>query len=140
MAIRVPTASAIAEKWARVTPGRQTDYQNGVSGAAQAYQDGVNSAGDAYSQGVQAAIGNGSYQKGVMNKGAKYASKASQIGAGRWAQGVPAARSDYETGVQRPLAALASLTLPPRQAKGSPSNLQRVALVVDALRASKMGR
>jgi hypothetical protein len=137
MAIRVPSAASIAEKWARVTPGRQSDYQAGVQGAAQAYQEGVNAAGSSYEQGVQAAIGEQSWQRGVQNKGQKYSSKASQIGAGRWAQGVPAARADYEAGVARPLQALASITLPPRGPKGAPQNLQRVAAVVEALRAAR---
>jgi hypothetical protein len=137
MAIRVPSAASIAEKWARVTPGRQTDYQNGVAGAAAAYQEGVNGAADTWAQGVQQAIGDDRYRMGVQGKGQMYASQASQIGAGRWAQGVPAARSRYESGVARPLQALAAVSLPPRGPKGAPQNIQRVTAVVEALRASR---
>lgn len=138
MAIRVPSAATIAEKWARVTPGRQTDYQNGVAGSAQAWQEGVNSAKDSWAQGVQQAIGEDRYSRGVQGAGQLYASQAAQIGAGRWAQGVPAARSRYESGVARPLQALQSVSLPPRGPKGAPQNIQRVTAVVEALRASRM--
>lgn len=138
MAIRIPDAASIAEKWARVTPGRQQDYTQGVQQAGQAWQEGVNASADNYALGVQAAIGEGSYHRGVQGKGQKFATKSSQIGAGRWAQGVPAARADMEQGVQRTVAALRGLTLPPRGPKGAPQNMQRAAAVVEALRAARM--
>lgn len=137
MAIRVPSAASIAEKWARVTPGRQADYTSGVQGAGQAWQEGTNNAVDAWGQGVQQAIGEDRYRMGVQGKSQLYAQQAATLGAGRWAQGVPAARSRYETGVAKPLQALAAVTLAPRGPKGSPGNLQRVAQVVEALRASR---
>lgn len=138
MAIRVPSAAAIAEKWARVSPTRAQDYTTGVQGAAQAYQEGVNGAKASYEQGVQNAIANGSWDRGVQGKGGKYASKAAGIGSQRWGTGISGARSDYEQGVARPLQALAAVTLSPRAEKGNPMNLQRVSQVVAALRASKM--
>lgn len=136
--MRTPDAASIAAKWARVTPTRQQDYQTGVQGAANAWQEGVNGAQDSWAQGVATAAANGSYSSGVQGRGQFYAAQASGVGPGRWAQGVQASSSRYQSGVSRPLAALSSLTLPPRGPKGAPQNMQRVQVVVDALRASRL--
>ena len=137
MAIRMPSPAAASEKWSRVTQTRQADYKEGVQGAGAAYQEGVSGAADIYAQGVQMAISEGRYASGVAGKGSKYASKASTVGPARWAQGVSGSRSDYEGGVARSFSAVASVSLPPKGAKGSPQNLARVAAVVEAQRAAR---
>lgn len=137
MAIRVPSAQAVAEKWARVTPGRQQDYVAGVQAAGNAWQEGVSNAEGNYAQGVQNAIGEGRYASGVSGKASKYTRKSVEVGANRWGPGVTAARTDMEQGMARILSVLASVSLPPRGPKGSPQNLQRVAAVNEALHAAR---
>jgi hypothetical protein len=137
MSPKVPSPGSAAEKWARVTPTRQSDYQTGVQGAAQRYQDGVNNAGSSWSGGVQAAISNNSYEQGVAGKGGHYAQQAATIGAPRWAQGVGSARPRYEQGITRVFAAISAVNLPAKGPKGSPQNLNRVQAIVDAERAAR---
>jgi hypothetical protein len=137
MAIRVPSAAAAAEKWARVAPGRQQDYQAGIQSAGQAWQEGVNAGAANFAQGVQQAIAEGRYEKGVQGKQSKYVQKTSTVGLSRWGAGITAARPDYESGVARALQALSAVSLPPKGPKGAPQNLQRVAAVVEALRATR---
>ena len=137
MALRVPTPAQAGAKYASVTPTRQTYYQTGVQGAGQRWQDGVNVSQDVWGMGVQQAIADQRYSQGVQGKASLYSTKASTIGAPRWGQGVAAAEPAYEQGVTRFFQVLSNLTLPPRGPTGSPQNLQRVQIVVEALRAAR---
>lgn len=135
MAIRVPTPAAAAEKWSRVTPGRQQDYTAGVAAAGNEWQEAVNRSEDAWNAGVAQAAAEDRYMAGVAGKAARYSQRAQSVGGPRWAQGVQNARADYERAIAPIFNAISSLTLPPRAQRGAPQNLQRVQVVVEALRA-----
>lgn len=137
MAIKITPPSQSREKWQRRVAGAQQDFQTGVQAAGNRYQEGVSNASEAYSAGVQQAIGEHRWESGTQGKGAKYAQKASQVGAPRWTQGVAAAGGDYEAGMQRVNAALSGVTLMKKGPKGSPGNIANVQVVVDALRAAR---
>lgn len=137
MAIRVPSAAAVAEKWARVTPSRQQDYSAGIATAGSAWQEGVSNAEQNWAQGTQAAISEGRYASGTSGKASKYVRKSQEVGVPRWASGVTASKSDMEQGMSRILSVLGSVNLPPRGPKGSPQNLQRVQAVNEALHAAR---
>lgn len=137
MAIVMPSPAAAGAKWSSVTPSRSAYYQTGVQGAGQKWQTAVDSSSGNWGAGVQQAVADGRYATGVGGKGAKYANKASTIGAPRWSAGVAAGGPAYETGVAPIFNALQALTLPARQAKGNPANLARVQAVVEAERAAR---
>jgi hypothetical protein len=138
--LQVKSADAVAKKWAARAGAAGADYQSGVQNTTKDWAADTVAAATAWGAGVQTAIGNRSFEKGVNAAGtAKWKAKAAGVGAARYPQGVAAAQPFYMTGIQPVLAALASITLPPRGPKGDPGNLQRVAGVNIPLRKLKTG-
>jgi hypothetical protein len=138
-AIQIKSADVIAKKYA--TRGGQAgpDYLAGVNNPRQDWQAATASASNTWGAGVQQAVANGSFVKGVNAAGsAKWQRKAAGVGATRYPSGVTAAQGDYQNGVSPYLQVIAGLTLPPRNPKGDPSNIQRVAVIAAALRAKKL--
>jgi hypothetical protein len=129
----------IAAKYARVTPGRSTDYANGVKSPKKDWKTETINAKDAYAQGVQESIGRGAFEKGVNKAGtAKWQQKAVDLGTTRWGAGVTAAQGDYNTGFAPYQAVIAGLVLPPAGPKGDPRNFDRVVKIGTALHAKKI--
>jgi hypothetical protein len=139
MAIQIKSADAIAKKYAARGSAAGSDYTAGVQNPRQDWNAATIAAAPNFAAGVQAAIGNGSFAKGVNAAGtAKWQRKAAGVGAQRFGPGVQAAQGDYMNGVSPYLQVLAGLSLPPRGPKGDPGNIQRVAAVAAALRAKKL--
>lgn len=136
MAISVPTSQEAADKWALVTPQRQQFYTSGVQSAGSRWQAGVDVSGTLWAQATAAAAANGEWQRGVAGKSNKYATNAATIGSQRFAQGVTAAKSAYQTAMGPVLSTIAGVNLPPRQIAGN--NLARVQAVNDALHNMKV--
>ena len=127
-----------AEKWVRRAGSAGQEYTEGVQSPRKPWAAATKAAEGNYEQGVQAAIGRKSFGKGVDRAGdAKWKDRASTLGSGRFASGVAASQDEYSKGFSKYASVLSSLTLPPRGAKGSPANLQRVAAVATALRNAK---
>lgn len=139
MAIQIKSADAIAKKYAARGAAAGADYAAGVSTPRQDWAQATEAAAQTYAAGVQAAIGNGSFAKGVSKAGTgKWQRKAAGVGAQRFGPGVQAAQGDFQNGVAPYLDVLRNLTLPPRAPKGDPGNIQRVAAVAQALRQKKL--
>lgn len=136
MAINVPTATEVADKWASVTPTRQADYVKGVSGAGGRWQTGVDGSAQLWASATATAAANGEWGRGVSGKGGKYQTNASTIGAQRFGQGVTAAKPTYLAAMGPVLQVIAGVNLPPRQISGS--NIARVQAVDDALHNYKI--
>ena len=133
--------SAIAAKWARVTPQRSEDYSQGVKSPTKDWKASTLAAADAQEKGVQQAITEKRFAKGVSAAGTeKWQAKAASKGVDRWGPGVQVAQPDYEKGFAPYAQRIASTTLPPRYPKGDPRNLDRVAVVAKALRSQKVGK
>lgn len=136
----VKSGTGTAEKWSRVTPQRQTDYQNGVQNPRVPWAAATKGAEERYKAGVQEAASKGRYGKGVTAAGdAKWQQKALAKGPSRFAEGVAMSAPDYQAAVQPYLDVIASTNLPPRYAKGDPRNVERVKVIADALRKRKTG-
>ena len=141
MALNVKDAASSAAKFVARAQAAGGDYTKGVQGAGDAWQSRTAAGADAYAAGVNAAITAQRFQKGVAKAGsAKYVSRAAGVGAARYPQGVGAAGPNWQQGVQPYLDTLAGLTLPPRAPRGSPNNINRVAMIADALRKKKLGQ
>jgi hypothetical protein len=135
----IKDTGSIAEKWARVTPGRQSDYEAGVKAPSADWKSQTAAAESNWSDGVSQAAANRSFSKGVNKAGTeKWQRKTIDVGIPRWGAGVRAGTTDYQTGFDPYRATLASLTLPPHYAKGDPRNIERVSVVVSALRNKKL--
>ena len=140
MAIKIKSPSEIAAKFARVTPGRSADYQEGIEGTAPAeFERATIAAETVYNQAIAASIARKAFPKGVAGSGTKWQAKASGPGVGRFAQGAADSADDYAKGFAPYQAVIAGLTLPPRGPAGAPQNIERVRILADALRKKKVG-
>ncbi len=136
----VKSGTAVAEKWARVTPQRQQDYQAGVQAPRVPWSQAAKAAEERYKAGVQEAAARGAYGKGVAAAGdQRWQQKAIAKGPSRFAEGVAISAPDYQAGIQPYLDTIAATTLPPRYAKGDPRNIERVKTIAQALRKRKTG-
>lgn len=137
--MNVKSPDVISKKYATNGGSAGPAYQSGVSSTQNDWATNTGAAAQSYQQGVQAAIGNGSFQKGVAKAGTdKWKRKASGVGAARYPQGVAAAQGDYQAGITPYLQVLTNLTLPPRGPKGDPGNINRVNVIDQQLRAKKL--
>jgi hypothetical protein len=138
--LQVKSADVVAKKWAARAGAAGADYAAGVNGTTKDWATDTANAAPAWAAGVQTAAANGSFAKGVNNAGtAKWKSKAANVGAARYPQGVAAATPYYQSGIGPVLQTLSALSLPARGPKGDPGNIQRVTAVTTALRKLKTG-
>ncbi|RLC82192.1 MAG: hypothetical protein DRJ03_19370 [Chloroflexi bacterium] len=137
---KVRPISQIAEKWARVTPGRAGDYRSGIEAPKKDWAEEAVRAEDRYKRGVTEAANRGRYGKGVSEAGTgKWKARALAKGPSRFAEGVAIARPDYERGFAPYREVIEATELPPRGPKGDPTNIQRVAAIAAALHNKKVG-
>jgi len=134
MPIRVKSSADIAAKWARVSPGRDTDYREGVSDPSVQWARAAGASAETYNAGVQDAITRGAFAKGVSAAGdEKWRRKTADVGTQRWAPGIRSAQTDFETGFAPFRDALEKIELPPRAPRGDPRNIERAAMVARVL-------
>jgi len=135
----IKDSAAIAEKWSRVTPTRQADYEAGVKAPSKDWSTNTQNAKDSWAAGVSQAAANDSFSKGVRKSGTeKWQRKTIEVGIGRWGAGVRAGAPDYQSGFDPYRGVLAATTLPPRYPKGDPRNIDRVAAIANALHTKKV--
>ncbi len=136
----MPSAIKIAGKWARVTPDRLIDYEEGVRNPLKDWETETKAAEPRYEDGVKAAIARKSFGKGVSRVGtAKQKSKTILKGIPRWPEGVRGAEKDMQKGMENVVKTLEGITLPPRYATGDPRNIERVKVIQQALHKMKVG-
>lgn len=137
----IRASSQIASKWASVTPGRSGEYEDGIKSPRRDWAKATGAANEAYKAGVTQAIGKDSFAKGVARAGTSAWQEGSlQKGVTRWGPGVSLAQEKYQRGFEPYRDAIERTTLPARGARGDPRNLQRVAVIVDALRKAKLAQ
>jgi len=135
----IKSTAAIAEKWTRVTPGRQADYKLGIQNPKRDWAAETEAAAGNWKAGVDAAQAKGLFEKGVAKAGTKkWQEKALKKGPGRFAEGVYIAGPDYEKGFAPFREAIAKCDLGPRYPRRDPRNIDRVKRVVDALVEEKL--
>lgn len=140
MAVAVKDAATAAKKFVNNAQLAGPAYTAGVQNAGATWQANTKAASDTWAQGVTQAAQQGRFGAGVNNASAnKFQTRASTVGPQRFTSGVAASGDAWQNNTQPYLNTIASLNLPPRGVKGSPNNLQRVAVVAQALRAKKLG-
>lgn len=136
----VKSGAMTAEKWSRVTPQRQQDYQAGIQAPRTPWAQASSAASERYTAGTQAAIQRGAYGKGIAAAGdQRWQQKSLAKGPSRFAEGVAISAPDYQAAVQPYLDTIAATQLPPRFPKGDPRNIERVRAITAALRKRKTG-
>lgn len=137
------TASTSSLKWARNAGNSSGDYENGVMSTTKDQANAAIAAKELYKQGVTEAIARGAFEKGLQKSGkAGWQKGVSEKGVANFSTGVmsDSARSDYATESAKYDGARNAAASMPRGPKGSAQNLQRVAAVVNATRAVKIGK
>ena len=130
----VKSASEIAGKWARVTPQRTADYEDGVKNPKRDWEQATIEAADRQAEGVQKAIQEDRFAKGVAKAGtSKWQKGATQKGPQRWSQGVQLGEDEYEKGFAPFRDVIEQTDLPPRFPAGDPRNIERVQTMAAAL-------
>jgi hypothetical protein len=87
------------------------------------------------------ALNEGRFERGVREAGSeKWKKNAISKGVERWGPGVNAAGDDYQSGMEKVISAIETVTLPPRYPAGDERNLQRVAAVNKAVHAKLKGK
>lgn len=136
---KIRSADEIAAKWARVTPGRSSDFEAGVRTPKEKWDERAAAAEPAFEAGVTEAIARKAYGKGVKEAGfTKWQGKTLAVGVGRWGPGVRAAEADYNTGFRPYRDVIERVVLPPRGPKGDPRNIDRVSTIAKALHDAKI--
>lgn len=135
MAINIKPLATIVQKYVQRASAAGQAYIDGVNNPRQDWQQSTAASANTWAAGVQNAITDGRFVAGVNKAGdAKWSSRATTVGAQRYPSGITAGQQNYSTGIQPFLQMLSTLTLPPRNPKGDPGNLNRVAAVDTALR------
>ena len=130
----IKSSREIAAKWARVTPQRTEDYEQGVQNPKKDWEQETLAAADRQAEGVQKAIQENRFEKGVAKAGtAKWQKGATTKGPQRWSQGVQVGEDDYEAGFAPFRDVINNTTLPPRFPAGDPRNIERTAAMAKAL-------
>jgi len=129
------------EKWKRQSSVSGPEYKAGIEAPRTDWAAATLAAENNYNAGVQAAIARKAFGKGVQKAGSpKWKDKALSVGVNRWSEGISTSTDAYAKGFGPFRDVISKLTLPPRGAKGSPGNIQRVAAVANALHEEKLKR
>jgi hypothetical protein len=141
MAIQIKDVGTLSAKFMNRAVNAVADYKAGVAtpkasqsamaiAAIPLWQQSVSSPAAAarMAHGLRAA-GDAGWQAGAQGKGAD-----------RYPGGIRAAQQKWATNVAPFLAAIGSLTLPPKGIRGSDANISRVSAVATALHALKVSR
>jgi hypothetical protein len=140
MPIAVKDINTIAAKFVARAGVAAGDYTKGVTSTTKDQAALAAAAAPAWAAGVQAAVANGSFQKGLARAGTdKWRKNASTVGAQRYPQGVAQAQQTYATNFTPYLQVLANLTLSQRYPRGDPRNNQRTIDVNTALNKARIG-
>lgn len=135
---KIRAMNLISAKWARVAAASGASYEEGITNPTGDYAAGALAADGSWKAGVQAAVGRGAFAAGVRKAGnEKWQRNAKAKGPARYSQGVTIAQPDYEAGFAPYHQVISTTALPPRGPRRSPQNLQRVAVMAQALGARK---
>jgi len=128
----------VSSKWGRNAAAAGSSYKDGVNAPRRSWAAAAAAADESRKAGLAAADARGAFVNGVNAAGdAKWKNNAFKIGASRYPQGVQNAQPDFQQGFAPYHAVISGTTLPPRGPKGSPENLQRVAVIAQALHDAK---
>lgn len=135
MPINIKPLATIVTKYVQRASAAGAAYTDGVNNPRQPWAASTTASAQSWATGVQQAVTDGRFSKGVQKAGdITWSQRASTVGAQRYPGGIAAGQGNYSSGIQPFLQLLSTLNLPPRNPKGDPANLQRVAAVDTALR------
>jgi hypothetical protein len=129
----------VVDKWRRRAATAQTDYRLGTQRPRRSWQQATVAAANRWTQAITEAAGRGAFAAGVQaSSDAEWQKGIQQKGVSRWAPGIAASQDKYARNFQPYLETLRSLQLPERGPAGDPANIQRVAVIAEAMRQKKL--
>lgn len=137
------TASQVGSKWQTKAGSSISDYLSGVRSTQKDQAAAAIAAKGNWKAGLDAAVSGGLYEKGLQRSGsAGWKAGVEQKGSANYGTGVSAAASltKYTENSGKYDSARQAAASVARGPKGSQGNLQRVAAVVTAERAVKLGK
>lgn len=139
MGLSVKSASVAAEKLVSRAQAASGEYSVNAQASGEKWASNAGAARDNFGQAISAAGIKDRWARGIAKAGAaKFVRKIKDVGADRFASGVTAGKSDYQTNVEPYLSTIAGLTLSARQPRGSAANYARVQEVGKALNAKRL--
>ena len=136
---KIRSTAKIAEKYARVTPGKGPELEAGLKDPRKIWADEAAAAEAAWAAGVTDAITRGAFGKGVSAAGQPaYIEPALKLGVKRYRDGVTFGVSKYAKKFSPFHDVIEGTTLPPRGPVGDPGNIERVRLIAAALHDAKI--
>jgi len=139
MALKVKPVDQSAEKWTDNAGRASERFAIEAEAGAEAWVQNTSRAADTFGQAITQPGIKERFRRGVARAGAaKFARKIRDVGRDRFAPGVAAAKSDYQTGVEPYFTTIAGLTLSQRKPRGDPANYRRSEEVGKALNAKRL--
>lgn len=139
MPIPIKSTADIAAKFQDVTPGRTSQYRDGVSNPKKSWETETKAAEGNYKTAVTKAAAEGRFGRGVAKAGdSKWQARTLLVGPGRFAEGVATAGPAYADGFGPYRDVIAGTTLPPRGPTGDPRNIDRVRVIAENLHKKKL--
>jgi len=136
---KIRSAEEIAKKWARVTPGRATDYAAGITDPLEDWERNTTLAQAAYKAAISTVDIAARFVGGVKRAGtAKWKRKAEAVGPTRFSEGVAVAEIDFKTGFEPFQAVIAATDIPDRKPRGDPANYERSRKIGAALNKKRL--
>ena len=141
MPIQIKDVGTLSTKYVNRATNAVADYKAGVMAPKASQSASAIAAAPLWQQAVSSAGALARFQSSLRTVGDQgWQTGASTKGASHYPDGVRGAQQKWATNVGPYLAALASLSLPPKGIRGSDSNIQRVTAVDQALHALKLQR
>lgn len=132
--VETKSAAESARKWAARSAGATADYVSGSQGKGASWQSGASAAAGTYRAAVSAGDIEAKFRAGIGRAGAGgYEAGVREKGQARYGQGVQQAAPKFSSRIEPVLSAISGVTLPARQPRGSPANLQRVSAITQRL-------
>ena len=134
----IKSITEIAQKFIDVTPGRASQYADGIKKPKRDWAQATEAAESRFEAGIQKAIQRKAFGKGVKEAGtAKFQKGALEKGVSRWPVGISLAKDAFAKGFGPFRDVIERVNLPERFAKRDPRNLLRVAAITKALGEAK---
>ena len=141
MAIKVKDPTTVANKWSTRAQGAVNDYAAGAASPKQSQSQSAIAAAPLWQQAVQSPAALAAFTSGLNKSGdAGWLAGVNNKGKARYAGGVTAGMTKFQTNITPFLQAIASVALPPKGLRGSAQNIQRVAAIAQALHTLKLQR
>ncbi len=133
------SAKTIAEKWARVTPTRTTDFEEGVRNPTKDWEKESLASEENYQKSLQASFARKARPAGIKKCGTSGQQSATiEKGLNRWPEGVAGAEDKMSAGMEMVVRAIESVPLRPKYPKGDPRNLEIIKDITQAIHKAKI--